>query len=169
MKKILIFSDSHGNNEKILEISKKERPDLVLHAGDYCCDSVELSKFVNYFCAGNNDYPTENGINGQKIVEFEYENLKFLITHSDEFSKFTYDINFVEKEMAKTFRMKNLDVIVYGHSHIDSVNEIYGTLLINPGSITYPRNSQNRKSYAILEIEDGKIHNKEKIQIIRYL
>jgi len=169
MKKILIFSDSHGDNEKISEISEMEKPDLVLHAGDYCCSNNEISKFINYFCCGNNDYCSKDQTNGQKIVKFKYENLSFLLTHSDNFSDFKYNVKHVEERMAKLFSRENIDVIIFGHSHEETVDKIYNILFINPGSITYPRGNSEGRSYAILKIENGKIYSKEKKEIIRYI
>ena len=43
MKKILVLSDSHSYFDKVLKIFEKEKPDIVIGAGDGIKDIEELS------------------------------------------------------------------------------------------------------------------------------
>jgi uncharacterized protein len=49
-----------------------------------------------------------------------------------------------------------VDVIVQGHSHVEGVMRFGGTLVVNPGSATLPRNLIGVPgTVAILEISDS--------------
>jgi putative phosphoesterase len=48
------------------------------------------------------------------------------------------------------------DVVVLGHTHVPFVRSIGKTLVVNPGSVGQPRDSDNRASYAVLDVEQGK-------------
>lgn len=58
--KLLIFSDSHGEQESMRIAVRRERPDAVLHLGDHAADAFELAQEffalpVSYV-RGNCDY-----------------------------------------------------------------------------------------------------------------
>ena len=59
-KKILLVSDSHGQNHNLWSILEKEKPyDMVVHCGDYEYYESELVKRAGcetHIVAGNNDY-----------------------------------------------------------------------------------------------------------------
>ena len=44
----------------------------------------------------------------------------------------------------------------YGHTHRPVVEEEDGILVINPGSLTFPRQQGRRPSYAVMDVEEGK-------------
>jgi putative phosphoesterase len=56
-------------------------------------------------------------------------------------------------------RLRNLgnkhsvDIVIFGHSHKDLIDNTTKPYLLNPGSITLPRNNGLQKSYAIIEID----------------
>ena len=54
---------------------------------------------------------------------------------------------------------------MYGHTHMPVIEDEDGILVINPGSLTYPRQRGRRPSYAVMQIEEGKDPQVE----IRYL
>ena len=61
MKKILIFSDTHGDINRCLDIIEKaDSVSAIFHAGDYTGDAEDLeSIYPNipiYYVKGNNDY-----------------------------------------------------------------------------------------------------------------
>ena len=64
---------------------------------------------------------------------------------------FTDHDRIVEKAKAK-----DCQIVMYGHTHTPVVEEENGILVINPGSLTYPRQRGRRPSYAVMEIEEGK-------------
>ena len=48
------------------------------------------------------------------------------------------------------------DVIVYGDTHTELINEVDGILCVNPGSPTYPHNYDTQYgTIGFLELDDG--------------
>jgi putative phosphoesterase len=50
------------------------------------------------------------------------------------------------------------DVIIFGHSHQPEININTKPYVINPGSITLPRNAKHQKSYIVAETNNGAIN-----------
>ncbi|MGL4647247.1 MAG: metallophosphoesterase family protein [Mycoplasmoidaceae bacterium] len=164
VKKILIFSDTHGKNDEMLQVINTIKPDLVIHAGDYCCDLREIENKIDYLVSGNNDFDEV-----PDDLSFSIDGINFHLTHGH---KFIHPFNSCLKNSQLVYEGVNnpkLDVLIYGHSHIETVDKINHTLVINPGSLTWPRNRPHRKAYAYLEITDQKLLNTDFETIIKYL
>ena len=58
--KILVFADSHGRSAGMFYAIENEKPDAVIHLGDYTGDADELERAYRaipvYRVRGNNDY-----------------------------------------------------------------------------------------------------------------
>ena len=52
----------------------------------------------------------------------------------------------------------DVDVVVYGHTHVPVAEKRDGKLYVNPGSTTFPRGGSDC-SCAVMEIEDGAVLN----------
>ena len=50
----------------------------------------------------------------------------------------------VKKWKQKLFPGVDLDVLIYGDTHVEQIDQIDGTLCINPGSPTFPHNLNKR-------------------------
>lgn len=151
MKRILIFSDTHGNIKKATEIINNIPCDLIIHLGDLVRDAKELEKLFphipfEYVC-GNNDY---FGTDYIKVVNFEGINI--FCTHGH---LYTLD------KMVEKAKNLNCTFALFGHTH-RSMNQVQeGIRIFNPGSISRPRDDS--PSYGVLEIEN----NIPKIAIIK--
>jgi putative phosphoesterase len=56
-------------------------------------------------------------------------------------------------QLAKAYKA---DIAVYGHTHYPEIRRQDSVLVMNPGSLGYPRQAGHRPSYIILNIaEDG--------------
>jgi putative phosphoesterase len=79
------------------------------------------------------------------------ENTRFLLVHAsprdpmDEYAP--NDADFWSRRLANV----DADVICVGHTHHPYVLEVDGKLVINPGSVGQPRDSDPRASYAVIE------------------
>lgn len=148
-KKILIVSDTHRKNENYLKVLKKEGPlQLVIHCGDVEGSEYALSAAAECpveMVAGNNDVfsslPMER--------ELRIGAYKIWVTHGHHYYvSMGYD---VIKEEAK---MRGMNVVMFGHTHRPVV-EVGSTLtVINPGSLSYPRQEGKRPSYVVMEIDE---------------
>jgi len=132
--RILICSDSHGNNE-LLDKIIKDNPniDYYLHAGD--SESSELSIMPFLSVKGNCDYFTDAP--EQRIIATPYG--KLLMRHEPYLPS-----GIVSKE--------NIKIFIHGHTHRKRNDKVGNLLIINPGSVSLPRDS-DFGTYAILDIE----------------
>ena len=122
--RVAIMADTHGvlrpEVERILETC-----DVIVHAGDF--DNQMLYHKLNvdqplYAVRGNNDRGWSGGL-GQ-VNRFEIGGVKFIMAHE------RVDIPSV---------LKDIQVVIFGHSHMYYQQEISGRLWLNPGSCGYKR------------------------------
>ena len=92
--------------------------------------------------------------------EVTLEGHKILVTHGHHyFVSRDYD------KLVENAQAKGCKIAMYGHTHMPVIENEDGILIINPGSLTYPRQRGRRPSYAVMQIEEGKDPQVE----IRYL
>lgn len=160
MKKVLILSDSHGKNDIMEYVINKEKPDYIIHCGDHCLNNNDyLNRIFDIYVQGNNDYI------GEREILKNIEGLIFLVLHGDEFNVYSNELS----GLIRYGKNVGADIILYGHSHVENYYKEDDIILINPGSITYPRNKTNKKSYAIIHINNGKIIENNLNEIVRYI
>lgn len=145
--KIIVASDSHGSNGILNVLYEMHYKDarFFLHCGDLCEDPRNYPEWI--FVQGNNDY--WGRFARQRIIKVGKHSI-FMI-HSDKCSYFHR-----EEELARMAKGYDCDIVCYGHTHRSYVGTIDGVHLLNPGSITYPRDG-NPPSYAIMEIKNANI------------
>ena len=159
--KILIVSDTHGNEENLKTVIEKEKPfDLFLHAGDVCGGEERIAGMVPaeiHMVRGNCDY----ACNLKMEDVFRKENLKFILLHGHPFLGGGDVLNLFYAGKAK-----GCDVVVFGHTHQPLIVKEDGVILMNPGSLSRPRQAGYAPSYIVVDVENGviepKIHFLEK-------
>lgn len=152
--RILIVSDTHRKNENFLEAVRREKPlDLIIHCGD-----VEGSEYlVNeagdcpaYIVMGNNDFFSSL----PREVVCEIGNYRVWVTHGH-----NYYVSMGNETIKKVAKQREMDIVMYGHSHKPVVDESDGVIAVNPGSLSYPRQYDRRPSYILMELDrEGKAH-----------
>ncbi|MCT4599272.1 MAG: metallophosphoesterase [Vallitalea sp.] len=151
--KILIISDTHGNLSNVTKILKSiKNVNRIIHLGDNEKDAEELDVLYNIpidYVPGNCDF--NSYAPSEKILTLN--GVRILITHGHYYNvKWEYDT------IAKTAQDKKVDIVLFGHTHVALQKNIKEITLINPGSISLPRDGK-RPSFAVLEIDaDKKIH-----------
>ena len=151
MAKILVVSDTHGNNSLLKEVVKKEKPfDLLVHCGDLECGEGALVAIADtpvYAVQGNNDYFYDLS----RKVEFEFSGVRFLLTHGH-YDKVHYGLDTL------FYRAKECeaDVVLFGHTHVPCIREIDEVKFVNPGSLTYPRQVGHEPTYVVIDISEQK-------------
>jgi len=134
--KILIIGDTHISSfedlpAKILQYVKESN--WVIHVGDYTSKNI-VEGFnqlkTNYFKGvyGNSDPLAIRKLLPPKTVA-EVSGVRIGIIHPE--SGGPEDL--LEKRVMKEFKAKNVDIIVYGHSHEEKIQCVENTLLVNPG------------------------------------
>ena len=131
MKRILVISDSHGYLNHIREILKKENPDMIIHLGDCVRDVYELQReFPSHnieYVKGNCDIVQEPE---EKILLIEDK--KILICHGH-----TYQVKSGYLNIEYAAKEKQVDAVLFGHTHQAFYNHHNGIVMLNPGSIGF--------------------------------
>lgn len=141
--KILLLSDTHGDLTKVYEIYEKlNNIDLIIHCGDYQKDAFDLEDHLGVPVVSVKGNCDGSRTPDHKIVETPYGNL--LITHGHlENAGYDYNLLLYAAEAADCF------ATCFGHTHVPMCEDFDGIHLINPGSLSRPRDGSNG-SYAIL-------------------
>jgi len=152
--KIGVISDTHvperaiGLPSVVLEAFK--HVDMVIHAGDLVDLGVlsELSKVCNKVIAvrGNMDEAGDHSRLPQKEI-IRVNNYKIGVMHGWGHPNKLKDL------LSDEFKNDDVDVIIFGHSHIPLSEKIGRTLFFNPGSPT-DKIFAPYNSYGIIEITD---------------
>tara|TARA_B100000315_G_scaffold250980_1_gene284845 strand:+ start:3840 stop:4337 length:498 start_codon:yes stop_codon:yes gene_type:complete len=154
--RILVISDTHipeqyRRLEPIIEEEAK-KSDYCLHCGDFTNYSLyeTLSKWTKvYGVAGNMDSADiQKELPKKQLLNLE--NLKIGLTHGSGQPQGL--IKYLQHEFAS--ELKNLDIIVFGHAHNPTNEEINGVIYFNPGSCTDTIFAAKR-TYGILETTDS--------------
>lgn len=128
--------------------------DVVVHAGDWvdeaALDALEARARRLVACWGNNDGP---GLRARlpEVARAEIGGLRFAVVHE------TGQRQGREERCARAY--PDVDVLVFGHSHIPWDTTAPGGLrLLNPGSPT-DRRRQPHCTYLTLEVGDGRLND----------
>lgn len=148
--KIGITGDTHGDIACIRQIVKLAPPvEQWLHTGDHAMDATVLAKLSGLPISkvlGNCDYDS-NIANIDEI--FVWEGFKIWLTHGHRYMGHTHI-----EELVWWAKQLDVDIVIYGHTHIP-MKKYYGDkLLINPGSPARPRGN-SKPSFAVLSLKQG--------------
>ena len=148
--KVLIVSDTHGRNGGYLDLlENSEKMDMVIHCGD-----VEGSEYLisessgckTVIVQGNNDYFSD--LPKEMIVKLG--KYKALVTHGH-----AYYVNMGHEHLVREAKKRKVDMVIYGHTHRPVITEENGIKVLNPGSLTYPRQMERKYTYIIMEIDEN--------------
>ena len=147
--KILIVSDTHGRDSGLEKAVERESPfDMLIHCGDVEGREDYIEALAECPCcivSGNNDFFSD--LPREDVVSIAGHN--FLVTHGHYYGV-SMELAGIEDEA----RSRNLDGVFFGHTHRPVLKIKNGFLLLNPGSLSYPRQQGRRPSYAVLWTDD---------------
>ena len=148
--KILIVSDTHGRNNGYLDLlEQSEKMDMVIHCGDVEGSEYLISESAGcktVIVQGNNDYFSD--LPREMIVKLG--KYKALVTHGH-----AYYVNMGYDHLVREARKRKVDMVIYGHTHRPVITEENGIKVLNPGSLTYPRQEGRQYTYIIMEIDEN--------------
>lgn len=151
-----VISDTHGHLEKTYDIFEKlknlttdgEPIDMILHCGDYKRDGISIGEKL-----GIPSISVEGNCDGSRARDFKIVNSpagNILVTHGH-MEGVNYDVS-----TALYLAEENHCVaLCYGHTHIPHFENYNGIYLINPGSITSPRDGTEGSCALINATEKG--------------
>lgn len=145
--KILIVSDTHRKNENYLKVLQLVgKLDMVIHLGDVEGSEYTIREAAGCpveMIAGNNDFFSD--LPSEKTLQIG--RYRVMITHGHQ-----YYIG-MGNEMLKEEAIANgVDIVMYGHTHRPVIDISDDIIMLNPGSLSYPRQDDKKPSYIIMEI-----------------
>lgn len=149
MIKVVIISDSHGNLDNVRKIMKKEdNVDSVIHLGDLIGQDElldEICKCPIHKVKGNGDFYSENPMSD--VLEIG-EN-RIFITHGHDYGVY-YGID----ALCNAAQERKCNIAMYGHTHVPENSTFGGVIIVNPGSVSLPRQLNHKPTYAVMKIDD---------------
>ncbi|BDR76019.1 phosphodiesterase [Clostridium tetani] len=160
--KLFFISDIHGSSyylEKVINIYEKEKADYLVILGDELYHGARnplpkeynpkkvaeiLNKYKNKIIAvrGNCDSEVDQMVLNYPIMSdysiILYNNRRLFLTHGHIYNKNNLPT------------ISNGDIFIYGHTHVPLAERINNIFIINPGSITFPKENTPH-CYGILE------------------
>lgn len=149
--KILVVSDTHGREENLERVLRDAGlPDCLIHLGDYEGGEARIQEMAQcplYMVAGNCDFFSR--LPKTQIVEIG--GLRILITHGH-----YYYVSVGTRDLIEEARANGCGVAMFGHTHrpfLDRSDE--EVTLLNPGSLSFPRQENRRPSCAVVTAGEG--------------
>ena len=145
--KILAMSDSHGRSDLVQKcIAQHPDAEAVLFLGDVLIDMKGMDKKFpdkQFYCVrGNCDYDTEVPL--ERLVTLQGTGI--LLTHGHAHSVY-YGLN----ALIACARKNGAKIALFGHTHVPYNQYHDGIYVLNPGSLSRPRDC-SRPSYGMIEI-----------------
>ena len=150
--KILVFSDTHG----IVEYAQRVLEDFsdyvggFIHLGDYTEDALRLRKIhgkgIFISVKGNCDFG-----GGSPYIVTNIMGHNFYICHGHR-----ENVKYDSMKLVYRALENDCDTALYGHTHCPVVEEYAGVRLMNPGSISLPRQSR-QKTFGILDVTEKSV------------
>lgn len=145
--KILVMSDSHGRRDLVKKIIQKhEDTAMVLHLGDVLEDVSDMPplfpdrKFV--WVRGNCDVYRDDPLHTCVTVD----GVTLFMAHGHSFAVH-YGLTALTQEALR----RGAQICLYGHTHVPCNRYQNGLYIMNPGSLSRPRDS-SRAGYGLIEI-----------------
>ena len=158
--KILVVSDTHRKDDNLKLVLSEECPlDMLIHLGDAEGSEHFIPDWVNPECQmemvlGNNDFFSRL----DREREIDIAGHKAFITHGH-----YYGVSMGPEGLVDEAKSRGCDIAMYGHTHRPFLDVIDGVTVLNPGSLSYPRQEGRRPSYMIIHVDaDGKMDYQQK-------
>lgn len=149
MSRIAVISDSHGSIGNLRSLLPRlGQIDALWHLGDCVEDAPRLADMLNcgYVSVRGNCDPFSDMPLTQVIA---WHGKRFLLLHGHTVGG-RLNLFYAAKE-------QHADAVLFGHSHVPSIETVDDVLLINPGSLSRPR-SGSGPSIAVLTLTDAALN-----------
>ncbi len=147
--KILVVSDSHGMDRNLEDLLEEEKDiDLLIHLGDLEGSEDYIEAVAPCECemiSGNNDFYSD--LPCEKVIELNGRRL--FLTHGHSYGLY----HGLDRLIAEA-RYREAEIVLFGHTHVPVYEKTDGITVINPGSISLPRQSDRTPTFGILKIPE---------------
>lgn len=150
--RLIVFSDSHGNFTALKRvIDLHTEADAYIHLGDGA-EEVEMIKMLyhnkKFICVcGNCDVDSDEKLSRVEV----FDNKTVYFTHGH-----YHNVKYTDNYLIEAAKQSGADIVLYGHTHISREEYLNGIYIMNPGSISKPKNTQ-RPTYGIVDITNSGI------------
>lgn len=150
MKKILIVSDTHGrldNLQRVLEL--QGHIDYLFHLGDSEGQQQQIAEMAGCpveIVKGNCDFGQD--LPYDKMVHVGSHSV--FLTHGHR-----YQVFYGPETLMEAAKSRGAQVAVYGHTHVPLIRHGQGITVLNPGSLTSPRQSGFAYTYILMELDNS--------------
>lgn len=151
--RVMIISDTHGRHEAFDKALEQAGDiDMLLHLGDVEGGEEYIEAVAGCpvcMVAGNNDFFSFL----KKEREFTLAGKKIFMTHGH-----NYYVSVGTEEIRRAGLAREADIVMFGHTHRPYFEQDDKITILNPGSLSYPRQPGRQGSYMIMEIKsDGQV------------
>jgi len=158
-RRIVVFSDTHGNREAMEDALAKEGPfDMLLHLGDGVRDGAAAAGQFDlpFRCVyGNEDF----GVDTDEYYLLEVAGWSLLMLHGHQLEMNMYapqpEMDRQYRRLVEMGRVRGADVLLFGHIHQPVIKKVDGMLICNPGD--QYRGSSAPPSFALLRVRPEKL------------
>ena len=152
--KILVVSDTHGHERNLMTVLRKVKPvDALIHCGDLKGGEDYIRQIAEcpaYLVRGNNDYFSDL----PREEEITLGGYKILVTHGH-----MYGVSMGTQMLEEEARSRGVQVAMFGHTHRPYLDIQDDLVVLNPGSLSYPRQNGRKPGFLIMEIDrEGYAH-----------
>jgi len=144
--RILVLSDSHGCVDPMQQCVELVQPQAILHLGDCARDADRLGRLYPRIpllgVPGNCDYAPAV----PQSLTLELDGVRIFVTHGH-----LYGVKRDLTALAGAAKDAGARLALFGHTHIQHLEERGGITLLNPGTA----GRFGHSGYAVVEIKDG--------------
>mgnify|MGYP005764442151 FL=1 len=155
---MLIVSDTHGRHGGLdRALQEAGNIDMLIHLGDVEGGETYIDAVADcekHIIRGNNDFFSEL----PREEEFYIGSHKVFITHGH-----AYYVSLDPEYIREEGKARGAEIVMFGHTHRPFFEDDNGIIVLNPGSLSFPRQEGRKGSYMILEMdEDGGLEFSQK-------
>ena len=156
--RVLIVSDTHGRHGGLdRALQEAGNIDMLIHLGDVEGGETYIDAVADcekHIIRGNNDFFSEL----PREEEFYIGSHKVFITHGH-----AYYVSLDPEYIREEGKARGAEIVMFGHKHRPFFEDDNGIIVLNPGSLSFPRQEGRKGSYMILEMdEDGGLEFSQK-------
>ncbi len=156
--RVLIVSDTHGRHGGLdRALQEAGNIDMLIHLGDVEGGETYIDAVADcekHIIRGNNDFFSEL----PREEEFYIGSHKVFITHGH-----AYYVSLDPEYIREEGKARGAEIVMFGHTHRPFFEDDNGIIVLNPGSLSFPRQEGRKGSYMILEVDqDGGLEFSQK-------
>ena len=146
--RVMIVSDTHGRHARLdRALEEAGHIDMFIHLGDVEGGEDYINAVIScekHMVRGNNDFFSEL----PREEEFCIGKYRVFITHGH-----SYYVSLDPEHIREEGEARNVDIVMFGHTHKPYFDQKNGMILLNPGSLSFPRQEGRKGSYVLLETD----------------